>query len=134
MATIFSETLPSGDTLHIDTELHHDCGERDIVEYHVMFNNIPFHHSIIGHLLLAMAHVVDTGSPISPFYQKPPAENNDGKLEKVGKMSEELDAKGEAVAKAKLEAETDEWLDTLWGPSEPSPLGTKPPPFEDVEE
>ena len=133
MATIFSETLPSGDTFHIDTELHHDCGERDIVEYHVMFNNIPLHHSIIGHLLLAIAHVVDTGSPISPFYQKPPAENNDEKLEKVGKSSEELEAERKAAAKAKLEAETDKWLATLWPrPSGPS-LGAKLPPFEDVE-
>jgi hypothetical protein len=55
-------------------------------------------------------------------------------VEELRKSTQEREAERKAAAKAKFEAETDEWLATLWGPSGPSPLGTKPPPFEDVEE
>jgi hypothetical protein len=69
MATIFSETLPSGDTFHIDTEYHYAKGERPIVQYSVMFNDFAIRNSILEHLLIALAHIVDKGSPSSPFYK-----------------------------------------------------------------
>jgi hypothetical protein len=76
----------------------------------------------------------DLGVPFGSLWQAW-VEETAVAVEKLRKSTQEREAERKAAAKAKLEAETDEWLATLWpSPSGPSPLGTKLPPFEDVEE